>query len=414
MDIERALLFKALQSDGLASVIAHGIETRHFSDTPTGQECAQVFDWASAYMRHYGATPSAQMVKEHFPNWYGESSADPLVALIDEFMRNVRRRYFDSKVLELSRVPADRTSWDRLDEIMLDAARDLAAIVPSGGVARFTDMAKRIEQYEIERQEGTSPGILMGIPIIDDVTRGVRPGWVITNAGFSGRGKSMLTIWNLLSVFEQEKVALMLSLEMSREEVMERLDTMVAHFEHRVLTARGLPEEDVEKWRRLAEVYKHAKHDIIVVDKMGGCTVDRVFAEINRYKPDVAAVDYVQRMTGTRASMSKWEGLEEITNEFKTIAMETDTAIIMVSQDQRGSADQGSTETNMGGSVSVYQAADVYIGMFQDDQMRAQNKMRVKMLKFRHGPRAEVDMMWCPATMEFGPYDSQSASFTKV
>jgi replicative DNA helicase len=413
MDIERALVSKALQGDEIPNVIAHGIEFRHFSETPVGQECANVFQWASVYARQYGITPSADMVKQHFPDWYGESSADPISALMDEFMRNVRRRYFDSKVLELSRVPADRTSWDRLDEIMLDAARDLAAIVPSGGVARFTDMEKRIEQYEIERAEGTQPGILMNIPIIDDVTRGVRPGWLITNAGYSGRGKSMLTIWNLLAVFEQEKTALMISLEMSRQEVMERLDTMVTNFQHRILTQRDLPEEDVERWRRIAQVYKHAKQDIIVVDKMGGCTIDRVYAEINRYKPDVVAVDYVQRMTGTRASMSKWEGLEEITNELKTIAMETDTAIIMVSQDQRGSADQGSTETNMGGSVSIYQAADVYIGMYQDDQMRARNMMRVKMLKFRHGDRAESDMLWCPATMEFGPYDGQSAVFSK-
>lgn len=413
MDIERALIFKALQGDDISTVIANGIEARHFAETPSGQDCAKVFEWAASYTRHYGSSPSPQMVKEHFPDWYGESSPDPLKALVDEFKSNVMRRFFDSKIIELSRVPQDRTSWDRLDEIMLDAARDLAAVVPSGGVARFTDMEQRIERYELDRVEGVKPGILMNIPIIDDVTRGVRPGWVITNAGFSGRGKSMLTIWNLLSVFEQEKVALMLSLEMSRAEVMERLDTMVMNFEHRMLTQRDLSEEEVERWRRMAQVYKHARSEIIVVDKMGGCTVDRVYAEINRYKPDVAAVDYVQRMTGARASMSKWEGIEEVTNEFKTIAMETDTAIIMVSQDQRGSAEQGSTETNMGASVSVYQAADVYIGMYQDDTMRAQNKMRVKMLKFRHGPRAEVDMLWTPATMEFGPYDSQAAAFTK-
>lgn len=413
MDIERALLAKALQENGVPSVIAAGIEYRHFAETPGGEECARIYEWASAYARQYGVTPSPQMVRDSFPSWYGEISTDPLEALVDEFMRQVRRRYFDSKVLELSKVPADRASWDHLDEIMLDAARDLASIVPSGGVARFTDMEKRIEQYEIDRQEGTKPGTLLGIPVIDQVTMGVKPGWVITNAGFSGRGKSMLTIWNLLSVFEQEKTALMLSLEMSREEVMERLDTMVMNFEHRVLTQRELDPTDIERWHRMAQVYSAARSEIIVLDKLGGCTVDRVFAEINRYKPDVAAVDYVQRMTGTKASMAKWEGLEEITNELKTIAMETDTAVIMVSQDQRGSADQGSTETNMGGSVSVYQAADMYIGMMQDDTMRAQNKMRIKMLKFRHGPRAETDMWWAPSTMEFGPYEGQSAAFSK-
>lgn len=355
------------------------------------------------------------MVKDHFDKWHGEASTDPLEALVNEFMRNVRRRCFDAKILELSRVPADRTSWDHLDEILLDAARDLASIVPAGGVALFAgEMQKRIEQYELDQQQGIKPGILLNIPIIDDVTQGVRPGWVITNAGYSGRGKSMLTGWNLLSVFEQDKVGLMLSLEMSREELMDRLDTMILNFEHRMLVKRELDPQELERWMDIAKVYRQAKGEIIVVDKLGGCTVDRVFAEINRYKPDVAAVDYVQRMMGTRHSMAKWEGLEEITNEFKTIAMETDTAIIMVSQDQRASADQGSSETNMGGSVSVFQAADLYIGMFQDDTMRAQNRMRIRLLKNRHGGRAEVDMWWAPATMEFGPYEGQAAAFSKA
>lgn len=414
MDIERALLAKALATDGISTVIANGIEFRHFAETPSGQECAFVYEWASRYARQYGTTPSPQMVKEHFPGWHGEASSDPIEALIKEFMSNVRRRYFDSKVLELSKVPTDRSSWDRLDEIMLDAARDLASIVPSGGVARFAgEMSKRIEQYELDQQQGVVPGILLNIPVIDEITQGVRPGWVITNAGFSGRGKSMLTIWNLLSVFEQDKVALMLSLEMSKEEVLERLDTMVMNFQHRMLTQRDLDSQEVERWRGIASVYEKARSEIIIISGLGGCTVDRVFAEINRYKPDVAAVDYVQRMKGTRTSLAKWEGLDEITNEFKTIAMETDTAIIMVSQDQRASADQGSTETNMGGGVSVFQAADLYIGMMQDESMLAQNKMRIRLLKNRHGAKGEVDMWWAPATMEFGPYEGQSQGFAK-
>lgn len=415
MDIERALIAKALASDGISTVIANGIEFRHFAESPSGQECAAVYEWSSRYARQYGVTPSIQMVQEHFPGWHGEASTDPLPALIKDFMNNVRRRYFDSKVIELSKIPMDRGSWEKLDEIMLDAARDLASIVPSGGVARFAgEMEQRIEKYELDQQQGVVPGILLGIPVIDEITQGVRPGWVVTNAGFSGRGKSMLTIWNLLSVFEQDKTALMMSLEMSRDEVMDRLDTMVLNFEHRMLTQRNLDPQEVERWMSIAKVYSKARAEIIVVDKLGGCTVDRVFAEINRYKPDVAAVDYVQRMMGTRTSMAKWEGLDEITNEFKTIAMETDTAIIMVSQDQRASADQGSSETNMGGGVSVFQAADLYIGMMQDDTMRAQNKMRIKLLKNRHGARGEVDMWWSPERMEFGPYEGQSSAFAKT
>lgn len=405
-DVERALVSSAITGASFHDLLSRGIEPRLFSSTPSGQECAAVLEFATSYSREYGQSPSISAIQRRFPEWRGEFSPDPLEALADEFLDTVMQRHFDAKVLELSKVTSDRSNWRRLDEIMLDAARDLASTVPSGGVARFSaGMEQRIELYEAEKNSGVAPGIQLEIPIIDEVTGGVKPGWLVTTAGFSGLGKTTLALWGLLSSFEQDKVALMLSLEMSKQEVMDRLDTMVNHFPHRDLVRRQLGDVQFKNWRDVSRVYSKAHGEIVTVDKLGGCTLDRVHAEITRYKPDIVAIDYVQRMSGTRASMAKWEGLEEITNGLKTIAMDTDTTVLMVSQDGRSAAETGSTATSGANSISVYQAADIYLGLMQDESMYAASKMRVKMLKNRHGPKAEVDMMWKPATGEHGPYD---------
>lgn len=401
------LVSSAISADnGVMTLLSRGVTFELFSGTPAGQECAVVFGYCADYTRAYGQQPSLAAIHRVHPAWTTEFSPDPLDALIDEFLDNVRRRYYDAKVVELSRQSADRGNWHRLDEIMLDAARELAALIPSGEAGLFSaDMERRIEQYEVDANQGYRPGYNLGIPIIDEVTGGIRPGWLITQAGFSGLGKTTLGIWGSLNVFEQDERVLFASLEMSKAEVLERLDTMVNHFPHRELMRRQLPEMKVQQWKDVARVYSKAAGEIIVRDRLGGCNIDRIHAEITRHRPKVAVIDYVQRMSGTRSSMARWEGLEEITNELKTIAMDTDTAIVMISQDGRGSAEEGSTRSNAGGSISVYQAADVYIGMQQDDQMHGAGKMRVKMLKFRHGNRAEVDMMWKPATGEFGKWD---------
>lgn len=411
MDVERLLVSSAISSDdGIMKLVSRGITYELFSGTPAGQQCAAVYSYCVDYTRSYGRQPSLAAIQRVYPQWTMEFSPDPVEALIDEFVDSVRMRYFDAKVVELSRASADRQNWPRLDEIMLDAARELAAVIPSGESGLFSaDMERRIEQYEIEANQGYRPGYNLGIPIIDEVTGGIRPGWLITQAGFSGLGKTTLGIWSALNIFEADESVLFASLEMTKAEVLEKLDTMVTHFMHRDIARRQLNTRQVEQWKDLARVYSKAKGEIIIRDRLGGCTIDRIHAEITRHKPKVAIVDYVQRMSGTRHSMAKWEGLEEITNELKTIAMDTDTAIIMISQDGRSSAEEGSTRTNMGGSISVYQAADIYIGMMQDDQMHGSGKMRVKMLKFRHGNRAEVDMMWKPATGEFGKWDDAMA-----
>jgi replicative DNA helicase len=112
-------------------------------------------------------------------------------------------------------------------------------------------------------------------------------------------------------------------------------------------------------------------------------------------------------------SNSKWEGLVETTNELKAVALATDSTIIMVSQDQRGSADEGSTESNMGGSVSVYQAADIYIGMMQNDEMREQKKLNMRLIKNRNGAPGESDIMCDPEHMRFGEWAQSINHFDK-
>jgi replicative DNA helicase len=410
-DVERALVHSAILHGRVHDLVARGITPNLFSEP--GQEAAAVLEFSIAYMRSYTQSPSLSTIQRQFKTWHGESSHEPFDALVDEFLDTVRMRYFQGAVLQLSKAVDDRANWRKLDEIILDAARDVAAAVPTGSVSRLSDdFERKIIEYEDEKNRGVRPGIELRIPIIDEVTQGIRPGWLVTTAGYSGMGKTTLAQIGLLSAFEQDHLALMCSLEMSSDEVLDRFHTMIMHFRHRDLVNRSLSDVDMQRWRDVSRIYSKAAGEIIVVDRLGGCTIDRIYAEISRYKPAIVAVDYVQRMRGTRHSMARWEGLEEITNDLKTIAMDTDTAILMVSQDGRSSADEGSTRTNMGGSVSVYQAADVYLGLQQDEAMRAQQRMRVRMLKFRHGPCAEVDMSWKPSTMEFGKYED-AQSFTK-
>lgn len=414
MDSDRAILTSALNSGAISTLLARGVESKHFSNTQSGEECRQVFSYVTKHARKYGLGPSPQLVKNNFPNWRGEPSSDPLEALIDEFLNDVKRRYFATAVIGLAQAENNPANWHRLDEIMLDAARDFATIVPSGQVSRVrAEMQERVDQYEIDKAEGKVAGIMCGIPVFDELTDGFQQGDIVTVAGYSGRGKSFTSQAFLANALDQDKNALLMSLEMSTRQIMDRFDTMVMNFSHKELRKRQLPDDEVENWRKAAQKYENAKNDLIVVDKLGNCTVDRVYAEISRYKPDITCVDYVQLMKGSKASMAKWEGLVEITNELKAVALATDSTIIMVSQDQRSSAQEGSTESNMGGSISVLQAADIYIGMMQDEEMREQKKIMMRLLKNRNGAPGEYPVMCDPEFGKFVPWDQNVTVFDK-
>lgn len=419
MNVDRAMISRAIQTGTITTLITRGIGSHHFNtNTPDGKELADVFEWLTDYAKKYGA-PSIQIFRERWPGFQFEPCSDPIEPLIDAFLQNVKRRAFSAKVIELAHAEQDPNRWGELDQIMLDAARDLAALVPSGRVHRFSDMPKRVGQYD---EEVANPelrkGWSTGISIFDDVTNGMQPGNLVTVAGYSGRGKSLLSAYLTMSAYEQEAMGLIMSLEMTAPEIFERLDTMVVNFSHKLLAQRRLPENDLALWRRISKQFAGAKNDIIVKDDLLGCTTDRVYAEITRYKPDVVVVDYVQLMRSRQSYASQWQGLVDITNDLKQIAIANDCVIIMVSQDGRSSADEGSGETNMGGSISVYQAADIYLGLHQTDEMYADHVMEVRLLKNRRGVRQiNANMIWKPETMELRYQDKprqQSERFLKT
>lgn len=410
MNIDRALVTKAVQVGGATTLLSHGIEERHFANTPDGQQCAEVFSWITQHARTYNAPPSQGMFRERWPTWQGEPTSDPLDALIAAFKAHVKRRAFSAKITELAQLESDPRRWDELDQLMLDAARDLSALVPAGTVGRMSEMESRIVQYEHEKANpDLNKGWKLGIPPFDEITNGIRPGNLVTIAGFSGLGKSLLSQWILMNALEQGANGLLCSLEMTKEEIFERLDTMVMNFSHKLLGRRELPDEQVDLWRRIAKQFSGASSDIIIKDRMMGTTVDRIYAEISRYKPDICVVDYVQLMKVHRRSAAQWETLVEVTNDLKGIALATECAIVMVSQDGRGSAQDGSTEQNMGGSISVYQAADLYLGLHQTDELYAQDKMEVRLLKNRRGEKKrQAYLKWKPATMDVEYVDPES------
>lgn len=375
----------------------------------------------ATHARRYNAPPSQQLFRERWPSWQGEPSSDPLEALVDSFLAHVKRRLFSAKITELAKYENDPRRWADLDQLMLDAARDLSAIVPSGEVAKFSDMDKRIDTYDEEKRDPTlKRSLKMGIKPFDEATNGMRPGNLVTIAGFSGLGKSLLSAWLVMNAMEQDGRGLILSLEMTKEEVLERLDTMVMKFSYKLLGARELPDDTVKLWRKISRQFSGAQNDIYVKDKMWGCTVDHVYAEINRYKPDITVVDYVQLMKTQTRNTAQWQTLVEVTNSLKQIALATDSVIVMVSQDGRDAAEKGSTEQNMGGSISVFQAADIYLGLHQSDDMYAQDRMEIRLLKARRGKKIKKAYLhWEPATMNVEYIDedagtAQAQSFVKA
>lgn len=400
MDTERAFLSKVVLSGQIEQALAEGINDSHFE----GEQLQDIFAFVTDHARKYKSAPSLEVVREKFPDFNFEVPTDSFEYLKHRFVGQVKKRTAMRSIQDLAEVVVKAGDSDNIEGMFMEEARRLSQLMPTTKISRFSEIDKRIDAYE--SGEDMNYGIKMGIPEFDKLTMGVQPHEFVSVVGWQGTGKSTLVQWIMFNAWMQGRTPLMISLEMEWKQLMRKWDTMMMHFSYSDLKAGKLPVEDLERWRSKAEQVREGKCDILVKDDVRSCTPDFIYGEVMRYQPDIVAVDYVSLMDTSRSAGSQhWEKVTYLTQSLKQIARVTGVPIIGVAQTNISSAQGGAQLDNIAYSRSVGQDSDIVLGLHQDDDMKEEKKMTVRMLKNRDGATAVADLLWDMDRMEFNSWN---------
>lgn len=398
LDIERSFLSKVVLSGQIDRIIAEGINESHFEE----EIHKDIFHFAAEHMKKYKGPPSLDVLRDKFYNYNFETPTDSLEYLTDKFKSLVKRNCAHRSLMSLAEL-LDTEHVENIDGLFLEEARRLSQVIPVTSLSRFSDIDSRIQAYETKQD--VNRGIKMGIPEFDRLTLGIQPHELVSIVGWQGTGKSTLTQWILFNAWMQGKTAMIIPLEMDAPALMRKWDTMLTNFDYRSLKAHELSVEELERWRVKAQKVRDKECDIIVRDDVRSCTPDVVFAEAMRYKPDIIAVDYISLMDTSRSAGSQmWEKVTYLTQSLKQIARTTGIPILAVAQTNINSADGGAQLSNISYSRSVGQDSDIVLGLHQDEEMKENQQMTVRMLKNRDGAASAADLYWNMDSMEFRPW----------
>lgn len=409
IDIERKLISKALFTNSVERLVSEGIETSHFSDKSSQKVWKMVID----HILKYKQQPSMTTVVDQFDDFCFDQTSDSLDYLKDCFIENVKFKVANEHIRMLAEVVAAKDNSDRLDELFLEAAFKMQQSVPSGNVAKFSNMEKRIKKYDYDKKVGNLMGLTTGMKTFDENLYGIKDHEFVVVAGFQGTGKSTLAQYMVFKQYvENNATPLMISLEMEEKSLYEKWDVMATHISYSNLSGLSLLDKEREEWEMAAERAKNASNDIIVIDNIGKCTVEKVYSAATKYNPDIICVDYMSLMaTPANAGSSTWEKLMYSTRGLKMIARDLKIPVIGIAQTNRESSREGATLDNISYGSSIGQDADIIFGLFQDDDMRRSKKMEVRMLKNRRGPTANVDMFWDMNNMVFEEWEDHKHNF---
>jgi len=407
MDIERALISKIVATGRLDSVVGKGISTDMFAD----EDCRDLFDYILANARIHKKPPSMEAARHDKPEFEFYHVEDSIEWVINRFSQQVKKRMAHDLVLQLTEAIVDPKQVDNIEGVFFEAAREIATVVPSEEVRKFSDIDQRREDYVKRAIEGEQLGIPFGFPRLDDMTGGILPWEFVTCAAFSGVGKSTLLRAVSFNVYSSpdDRNGLYVSLEENADGILSRFDAMATHLSYKKMKQLGLDEQELEQWDKAARAIrkKMNKRDIWVLDKIRPCTPDRIFAEITRHGPDICFIDYLSLMRSSHPSRqsSMWQSLTEITQDLKQAARVLEVPILAAAQTNRSGAKDGADLDNIGYALSVVQDSDIVLGLHADEDMKREKRMEIRVRKNREGPLGQLKCIWDHEKMVFRQED---------
>ena len=259
--------------------------------------------------------------------------------------------------------------------------------------------------------DGTVTGIASGFTDLDYKTTGFQPSDLILLAARPSMGKTALALNIAIHVaaVERKHVAIF-SLEMSKEQLVNRLLAQESHVDSQHLRTGNLGDNE---WAALIEGAETVGKSFLYIDDTPGISVSELRSKCRKQQLehglDMIIIDYLQLMSGSGKAESRQNEVSEISRSLKAIARELSVPIIALSQLSRkveDRADHRPQLSDLRESGAIEQDADVV--MFIDRERyetEEANKATVIIAKQRNGPIGDVNLMWLPKFTQFKDMD---------
>jgi replicative DNA helicase len=245
-------------------------------------------------------------------------------------------------------------------------------------------------------------GLPTGFKDLDRKLAGLHPANLVVIAARPSMGKSSLATNIALNIARHNHTVAIFTLEMAREEVVQRLLCSVGRIDSQKLRTGQLAESH---WQRVARAAGELFEAPVYIDDSSALTVTDIRAKCRRLKRqhglDLVVVDYLQLMHGSsRRSENRQQEIADISRGLKNLARELHLPIIAVSQLNRALEQRTDKRPMLGDlreSGAIEQDADVVLFIYRDEYYHPENPenkgiAEVNVAKHRAGATGRVDM----------------------
>jgi replicative DNA helicase len=335
----------------------------------------------------------------------------PMAANIAFYCKIVKEKCLTRKLISAATDIVSKGFEDKVDtEELLDAAQKVIFEISENKIRpayyQVCDILKdTIKNIEIlyEKKEMVT-GVPTGYTDLDRLTAGFHAGDLVIIAGRPAMGKTTFAL-NVAqyAAIEADKVspAAIFSLEMPKEQLVERLLCSVARVDLSRLKTGHLVENDWPKLTKAAGQLHDAK---IFIDDTPSISIMELRSKARRLKAEhdigLIVIDYLQLMRAGANPESRQQEISEISRSLKALAKELGIPVIALSQLNRGleqRADKRPMMSDLRESGAIEQDADIIMFVYRGEVYEKENedlkgKAEVIIGKHRSGPTGTVDL----------------------
>ena len=210
--------------------------------------------------------------------------------------------------------------------------------------------------------------------------------------------------------FRKDKTVAIFSLEMSKEQLVNRLFSLESKVDSQKIRTGNLEDED---WSKLIEGAGIIGNSHLIIDDTPGISISELRSKCRKFKLeqglDIIIIDYLQLMSGSgRSGDSRQQEISDISRALKGVARELNVPVVALSQLSRAVEkrdDKRPMLSDLRESGAIEQDADVVMFIYREDYYKKdtenKNMAEIIIAKQRNGPIGTVNLVWMPEYTRF-------------
>ena len=344
----------------------------------------------------------------------------PMSANIRSYARIVRDNAVKRNLIRANEEIASECyqGADSTEDILARAEKRIFDIVQSQGSGESATPISKIVLdvlYNIERAQKSGSavtGVETGFKELDKKTAGLQKSDLILIAARPSMGKTALAL-NIAeyAAFRKNRTVMIFSLEMSKEQLVNRLVAMESYVDASRIRIGDIEEAEWESVMNSASIIGRSK---LVIDDTASISVAEMRTKCRRQKLegglDMVLVDYLQLMTSgtTRKDAGRQQEISDISRSLKTLARELNVPVVALSQLSRAveqRPDKRPMLSDLRESGAIEQDADVVMFIYRDDYYHPdtdeKNIAEIIVAKQRNGSVGPLKLGWRPEYTKF-------------